>query len=62
MSRITEIESEIERASRDDRSNHSVSSGILPALGVRSTRKAKLRPLIISSLDPRYRYLSVYAQ
>ncbi|XP_057810433.1 potassium channel AKT1-like [Salvia miltiorrhiza] len=55
MSRITEIESEIEKASRDDRSCHSVSSDILPALGVHSPRKPKLRSFIISSLDPRYR-------
>ncbi|KAL8504164.1 hypothetical protein ACS0TY_022773 [Phlomoides rotata] len=55
MSRITEIESEIETLSRDDRSIHSVSSGFLPALGARSTRKANPRPLIISSMHPRYR-------
>ncbi|XP_041992405.1 potassium channel AKT1-like [Salvia splendens] len=56
MSKIAEIESEIERASADDRSYHSVSSDILPALGVHAPWKPKLRSFVISSLDPRYRY------
>ncbi|KAI3454037.1 hypothetical protein Pfo_010700 [Paulownia fortunei] len=55
MCGMREIESEIERFSRDERSSHSISSGILPALGVHSNRRAKLRPFIISYLDPRYR-------
>ncbi|KAL7150722.1 hypothetical protein ABFS83_05G132500 [Erythranthe nasuta] len=55
MCGMKEIESEIERVSRDERSSHSVSSGILPALGIHSNRRVKLRPFIISYLDPRYR-------
>ncbi|PIN18411.1 K+-channel ERG [Handroanthus impetiginosus] len=55
MCGMREIESEIERISRDERSSHSISSGILPALGVHSSRRVKLRPFIISPLDPRYR-------
>lgn len=54
----TTIENEVERISRDDRSSHSISSGILPSLGAHSNRKAKLRPFIISPLDSRYRFLS----
>ncbi|KAK6116866.1 hypothetical protein DH2020_049396 [Rehmannia glutinosa] len=56
MCGMREIESEIERLSRDERSSHySMSTGILPALGVHSNRRVKLRPFIISYLDPRYR-------
>ncbi|KAK6129717.1 hypothetical protein DH2020_036583 [Rehmannia glutinosa] len=55
MCGMREIESEIERLSRDERSSHySMSTGILPALGVHSNRRVKLRPFIISYLDPRY--------
>ncbi|KAK6927489.1 Cyclic nucleotide-binding domain [Dillenia turbinata] len=33
----------------------SISRGVLPSLGARSTRRFKLRPFIISPFDPRYR-------
>lgn len=46
---------EIERLSRDD-SILSFSAGILPSLGARSHRRAKLRRSIISPFDPYYRY------
>ncbi|KAL0297316.1 UNVERIFIED_CONTAM: Potassium channel AKT1 [Sesamum radiatum] len=55
MCGMREIEDETERLSRDERSSHSVSSGILPALGAHSSRRIKLRPSIISPRDPRYR-------
>ncbi|KAL2236088.1 UNVERIFIED_CONTAM: Potassium channel AKT1 [Sesamum indicum] len=55
MCGMREIEDETERLSRDERSSHSVSSGILPALGANSSRRIKLRPSIISPRDPRYR-------
>ncbi|KAL2517599.1 Potassium channel AKT1 [Abeliophyllum distichum] len=50
------VENEIERISRDDdRSSHSISTGILPSLGAHSNRRIKLRPFIISPFDPHYR-------
>ncbi|XP_042973333.1 potassium channel AKT1-like [Carya illinoinensis] len=45
---------EIEQLSRDG-SHYSVSTGILPSLGARSNRRVKLRRLIISPYDHRYR-------
>ncbi|CAK9176309.1 unnamed protein product [Ilex paraguariensis] len=50
-----ELREEIETTSRDDRSSHSLSSGILPALGAHSNRKVKFRRFIISPFDARYR-------
>ncbi|XP_051119755.1 potassium channel AKT1-like [Andrographis paniculata] len=44
-----------ESLSKDDRSSHGYSSGILPALGAHSTHRIKLRPYIVSPLDTRYR-------
>ncbi|KAG0465566.1 hypothetical protein HPP92_019730 [Vanilla planifolia] len=38
-----------------DASHCSITSGVLPALGERTTRKVKLRPFIISPRDKRYR-------
>ncbi|CAI8610248.1 unnamed protein product [Vicia faba] len=38
-----------------DGSHYSLSTGILPSLGARSNRRVKLRPLIISPYDRRYR-------
>ncbi|KAK4422318.1 Potassium channel AKT1 [Sesamum alatum] len=58
MCGMRDIENETERLSRDERSSHSISSGILPALGAHSTRRVKLRPSIISPRDPRYRISS----
>ncbi|KAL0447495.1 UNVERIFIED_CONTAM: Potassium channel AKT1 [Sesamum latifolium] len=55
MCGMREIDDETERLSRDERSSHSISSGILPALGANSSRRIKLRPSIISPRDPRYR-------
>ncbi|CAA0838345.1 Potassium channel AKT1 [Striga hermonthica] len=57
MSGIREVEREIEIMSRDERSSyHSMSStGLLPALGVHTNRRHKLRRFIISYRDPRYR-------
>ncbi|KAJ1390188.1 Voltage-dependent channel domain superfamily [Sesbania bispinosa] len=46
-------EEEIE-LSRDG-SHYSLSTGILPSLGARSNRRVKLKPLIISPYDRRYR-------
>ncbi|GER45142.1 potassium channel [Striga asiatica] len=56
MSGICEVEREIEIMSRDERSSHhSMSStGLLPALGVHTNRRHKLRRFIISYRDPRY--------
>lgn len=52
---------DIERISRDDRSSHSISSGILPSLGAsHSQRKIKLRRCIISPLDAHYRSISPF--
>ncbi|KAL0327591.1 UNVERIFIED_CONTAM: Potassium channel AKT1 [Sesamum angustifolium] len=48
MCGMREIDDETERLSRDERSSHSVSSGILPALGAHSSRRIKLHPSIIS--------------
>ncbi|XP_041005098.1 potassium channel AKT1-like [Juglans microcarpa x Juglans regia] len=45
---------EIEQLSRDG-SHYSLSTGILPSLGARSNRRVKLRRLIISPYDRRYR-------
>uniref|UniRef100_A0A7N0TBX2 Potassium channel n=1 Tax=Kalanchoe fedtschenkoi TaxID=63787 RepID=A0A7N0TBX2_KALFE len=45
---------EIEQFSRDE-SRYSLTTGILPSLGGRTARRAKLRPSIISPYDPRYR-------
>ncbi|GMY35927.1 potassium channel AKT1-like isoform X1 [Fagus crenata] len=45
---------ETEQLSRDG-SHYSLSTGILPSLGARSTRRVKLRRLIISPYDRRYR-------
>lgn len=39
-----------------DGSHYSLSTGILPSLGAKSNRRVKLRPLIISPYDRRYRY------
>ncbi|KAL0407802.1 UNVERIFIED_CONTAM: Potassium channel AKT1 [Sesamum radiatum] len=55
MCGMREIDDETERLSRDERSSHSISSGILPALGANTSRRIKLRPSIISPRDPRYR-------
>lgn len=38
-----------------DGSHYSLSTGILPSLGAKSNRRVKLRPLIISPYDRRYR-------
>lgn len=46
---------EIDRFSRED-SNYSLTTGILPSLGGRTARRAKLRRFIISPYDRRYRY------
>ncbi|CAI9094492.1 OLC1v1030241C1 [Oldenlandia corymbosa var. corymbosa] len=54
------VENEIERISRDDKSSHSISSGILPSLGAHSNRKVKLRRFIVSPFDPRYRVWETY--
>ncbi|KAK4487261.1 hypothetical protein RD792_006137 [Penstemon davidsonii] len=45
---------EIEQISREG-SQYSLSTGILPSLGARSNRRVKLRSLIISPYDKRYR-------
>ncbi|EPS59603.1 potassium channel, partial [Genlisea aurea] len=45
---------EIEQMSREG-SRYSVSTGILPSLGARSSRRAKLRTFIVSPYDRRYR-------
>ncbi|KAL6578535.1 hypothetical protein OROMI_008751 [Orobanche minor] len=54
---MREVESDIEKLSRDEGSyQHSMfSTGVLPALGAHSFRRANPRPYIISYLDPRYR-------
>uniref|UniRef100_A0A5B7AUC1 Potassium channel n=1 Tax=Davidia involucrata TaxID=16924 RepID=A0A5B7AUC1_DAVIN len=49
------LHSEMEHLSKDERSSHNLSSGILPSLGAHSNRKVKLRRFIISPFDPRYR-------
>ncbi|KAL3829978.1 hypothetical protein ACJIZ3_018780 [Penstemon smallii] len=45
---------EIEQLSREG-SNYSLTTGIIPSLGARSNRRAKLRSFIISPYDRRYR-------
>ncbi|KAG8381895.1 hypothetical protein BUALT_Bualt05G0020400 [Buddleja alternifolia] len=55
MCGMREIESEIESFSRDERSYHSVSSTILPALGARSSGGMKPHRYIIPPFDRRYR-------
>lgn len=40
-----------------DGSHYSLSTGILPALGARSSRRVKLRPFVLSPYDRRYRFL-----
>lgn len=55
------VESEIERVSRDDdKSSHSISTGILPSLGAHSNRRIKLRPFIVSPFDPHYRFMTLF--
>lgn len=44
---------EIEQLSRDG-SQYSLSTGILPSLGARSSRRVKLRRFILSPYDRRY--------
>ncbi|XP_061345225.1 potassium channel AKT1 [Gastrolobium bilobum] len=51
MSMCGEEEIELSR----DGSHYSLSTGILPSLGARSNRRVKLRPLILSPYDRRYR-------
>jgi hypothetical protein len=46
----------LERELSRDGSHYSISSGILPSLGARSNRRAKLRPFIVSPYDRRYRF------
>ncbi|XP_052200350.1 potassium channel AKT1-like [Diospyros lotus] len=48
------VEQEIEQFSRDG-SHYSLSTGILPSLGARSSRSIKLHPFIVSPYDRRYR-------
>uniref|UniRef100_A0A7N0ZU62 Potassium channel n=1 Tax=Kalanchoe fedtschenkoi TaxID=63787 RepID=A0A7N0ZU62_KALFE len=50
---------EIELLSREG-SQFSLTTGILPPLGARSNRRVKLRPLIVSPHDRRYRTWEVY--
>ncbi|KAK4483657.1 hypothetical protein RD792_010858 [Penstemon davidsonii] len=45
---------EIEQLSREG-SNYSLTTGIIPSLGARSNRRAKLRSFIVSPYDRRYR-------
>ena len=45
----------LEREMSRDGSQYSLSSGILPSLGARSNRRAKLRRFIISPYDRKYR-------
>ncbi|CAO2204181.1 unnamed protein product [Urochloa humidicola] len=45
----------LERELSRDGSHYSISSGILPSLGARSTRRVKLRRFIVSPYDRRYR-------
>ncbi|KAK8602184.1 hypothetical protein V6N13_058164 [Hibiscus sabdariffa] len=47
-------EIEVDHLSRDS-SRYSLSTGILPSLGARSTRRVKLRRFIVSPYDRRYR-------
>lgn len=57
----TAFDNEVEKFSMDDRSSLSVSGGILPSLGARSHRKAKLRPFTISPFDSRYRLFYLFS-
>ena len=50
---------EVEQLSRDG-SHYSLSTGILPSLGGKSTRRVKLRRFIISPYDRRYRCNIIY--
>ncbi|XP_065626457.1 potassium channel AKT1 isoform X2 [Quercus suber] len=50
---------EIEQLSRDG-SHYSLSTGILPSLGARSSRRIKLRSFILSPYDRRYRIWETY--
>lgn len=50
---------EIEQLSRDG-SHYSLSTGILPSLGARSSRRIKLRRFILSPYDRRYRCTVFY--
>lgn len=52
-------EEEIEQLSRDG-SHYSLSTGILPSLGARSSRRIKLRRFILSPYDRRYRIWETY--
>ncbi|XP_050271829.1 potassium channel AKT1-like isoform X1 [Quercus robur] len=52
-------EEEIEQLSRDG-SHYSLSTGILPSLGARSSRRIKLRKFILSPYDRRYRIWETY--
>lgn len=42
-----------------DGSHYSLSTGILPSLGARSSRRVKLRPFIISPYDRHYRFVLI---
>lgn len=46
---------EIEKQLSREGSHFSLSSGMLPSLGARSDRRIKLRGLVISPFDKRYR-------
>ncbi|KAF3955736.1 hypothetical protein CMV_019075 [Castanea mollissima] len=50
---------EIEQLSRDG-SHYSLSTGILPSLGTRSSRRIQLRRFILSPYDRRYRIWETY--
>ncbi|KAK7264984.1 hypothetical protein RJT34_32599 [Clitoria ternatea] len=43
-----------------DGSHYSLSTGVLPSLGARSNRRIKLRPLILSPYDHRYRIWNTF--
>nr|ADK93728.1 inward-rectifying potassium channel [Puccinellia tenuiflora] len=50
----------LEREMSRDGSQYSLSSGILPSLGARSNRRAKLRRFIISPYDRKYRLWEIF--
>ncbi|KAK3033875.1 hypothetical protein RJ639_032780, partial [Escallonia herrerae] len=55
-----ELQNEMEKLSRDDRSSYGISSGILPSLGAHTNRRNKLHCFIISPFDPRYRVWEMF--
>ncbi|KAL8498140.1 hypothetical protein ACS0TY_021463 [Phlomoides rotata] len=58
---VSEAEArDIEQLSREEGSQYSLSTGILPSLGARSNRRVRLRSFIISPYDRNYRTWQIF--